>query len=93
MKFSSTDTAPRASYFTPRLSSRPFLTGPVEPHGQQHEIGVHLELGTGHRLKLAVFKLNPVGMEFCDVAIVAGELRRRDAPLPVTALFMRVGRA
>src|SRR2546425_4295657 len=31
MYFSATATLPRASYFTPRLSSSPFFTGPVKP--------------------------------------------------------------
>lgn len=68
------------------------LDGTGKAHRQQHQIGIHLELGVGNRRELTVFELHAMRMQFGDMPIVAGELGRGDTPLPVTAFFMGMRR-
>ena len=59
-----------------------------EAHREQNQIRIHLEVAVGNRRELAVLELHLIAMELHHLAIVASELRRRNTPLPVAALFM-----
>ena len=61
-----------------------------EAHRKQDQIRVHFEATVGDRYELPVLELHPIGVELRHLAIVAGKLGRRDTPLPIAALFMRM---
>lgn len=61
-----------------------------EAHRKQDQIRVHFEIALSNRRELPVLELHPIGVELRHLAIVAGELGRRDTPLPIAAFFMRM---
>ena len=78
-------TLPRTSSFTPSCSIRPFH-GSREAHGQQHQIGVHCELGPGHGFEFWRGP-DPDAVELLYIAVfVAGEMTCCDASLGVRPL-------
>ena len=61
-----------------------------EAHGEQHEIRIHFEVAVGNGRELAALELHPVAVKLRHLAIVAGELRGRDTPLPIATFFVCV---
>src|SRR6185437_11870727 len=56
-----------------------------ETHGEQHQVGVDLELGAGHRLELVV---DAGAVQLLDRAVVAGEPRRHHREFAVGAFLV-----
>ena len=61
-----------------------------EAHGEQHEVGIQFKVRIRHRHELAALELDPVGMQFGHMTVMAGKLGGRDTPLTVTAFFVRM---
>src|SRR5450830_1198016 len=65
------------------------LHGRHEAHGQQHQVGLHLEFRVRHFLHLAVFPLDAAGHQLLDLAVLAFQALGGDGPVALAAFLVR----
>ena len=86
MWFSSVATLPRWSSFTPSCSIMPLRTGPRKPMASSTRSASRVNSVPGIGSK---FGVDARRVQLLHVALVAGELERRDAPVAHAAFFVR----
>ena len=90
----SCDTASRIK-LNREIRQQSALYGSGETHRQEDEIGLELEIGSGHPRKIGAsvgedFALHTCGVKALNTTVLAGERRGRDAPLAIASLLVRV---